>query len=87
MKNVVRTYGVKSEGKTIRFSGIRDAVLCDMLNRLGHNASDGAITKATDILIVPFEGYTSTKTATATKNGIAIYSYDYFKNNMLQILK
>ena len=42
---------------------------------------DAGVTKSTDILIVPYEGFTSSKTAKAGPNTI-IVGIDSFKANM-----
>ena len=81
MPNVMNSYGVKS-GKSIRFTGCRDTELCNYLNDLGYDANgDAGVTKTTDILIVPYEGFTSSKTAKASPNTI-IVGIDSFKANM-----
>jgi NAD-dependent DNA ligase len=85
MPNVIYTYGMKY-GKKIRFSGIRDQELCEYLNSAGMDANGNAsITKDTDILIVPYEGYTSTKTAKAGPS-TTIVPIDTFKANMERYL-
>lgn len=49
-------------GKQIRFTGCRDKILEDKLKALGHDADGNAgVTKKTDILIIPYEGFSSTK--------------------------
>lgn len=60
---VVRSIGLGMTGKHIRFSGCRDKEMMMELQHLGHDATDGAVTKDTDILLVPTVGYTSSKTA------------------------
>ena len=61
MPNLKISYGYKPTGKVIRFSGVRDYELMQKLIDMGHDASDGAVTKNTNILIVPYAGYVSTK--------------------------
>ena len=46
----------------VRFSGVRDDRLLDYLDDLGYDATYGAVTKKTDILIVPDINYQSSKT-------------------------
>lgn len=89
MPNVVRSLGnTDIEGKVIRFSGIRDQILCDKLIADGHDAGDGAVTMKTDILIVPnIPGYSSSKTVKAAKYGIPIVMYNDFVDNMYKWLK
>jgi NAD-dependent DNA ligase len=89
MPNVIQTFGSQEiTGKVIRFSGIRDAILCDKLNANGHDASDGSVTSKTNILIVPdIPDYSSSKTAKAIKYGIQIVTYNEFINNMNKYLE
>lgn len=74
----------EDEGKIIRFSGIRDKELTEQLQAQGIDISDSAgVSKNTDILIVPHDGFTSTKTQKAVSNGTTvIVSLDEFKANM-----
>lgn len=74
----------EDEGKIIRFSGIRDKELTEQLQAQGIDISDSAgVSKNTDILIVPYDGFTSTKTQKAVANGTTvIVSLDEFKANM-----
>ena len=60
MSNVESSKGIKS-GKSIRFTGFRDRDLLNYLNDLGHDATDGGVTKTTDILLIPYENFTSSK--------------------------
>lgn len=80
MQNVIISKGVKS-GKTIRFTGFRDKQLLDYLVDLGHNAGEGAVTKATDILLIPYDGFSSSKTS-KVKDPTQIVSVQEFKDNM-----
>ena len=73
-------------GKEIRFTGIRDSELANYLLSLGHSVSDGAVTKKTDYLIVPYDGFASTKTVKASANGTKIVSLEYFNNNLGSLL-
>lgn len=85
MPNVTFTYGF-GDTKTIRFSGVRDQELCDYLNMMGYDANGNAgVTKTTDILIVPYEGYTSSKTEKVSDK-CKIISIDSFKNNIQSYL-
>lgn len=50
-------------GKQIRFSGCRNKQLEEQLRKEGYDAdSDASVTKKTDILLVPYAGFTSSKT-------------------------
>lgn len=82
---VISTFG-SSDGKNIRFTGIRSDELVNLLNELGHNASDGAVTKDTDILIVPNRDYRSSKTSKLKPDGLII-PYDEFRINMKRYLE
>lgn len=68
--------------KKIRFTGVRDKELVDYLNSLGHSAGEGAITKDTNYLIVPYINHNSSKTAKAIKYGIPMIPIDEFKKNL-----
>ena len=81
MPNVVSSFGQVTK-KIVRFSGVRDEALCRYLQSIGVDANGNAgVTKYTDILIVPYEGFTSSKTARVTPNTI-IVPIDQFKANM-----
>ena len=79
--NVVSSFGEVSKGKSIRFTGFRDKVLIDLLCSMGHDASDGGVTKSTDILLIPTEGFTSSKTSKVGENTL-IVSVNEFRDNM-----
>lgn len=83
MKNVIPSYGNKNDNsKVIRFTGFRDKALVERLNSMGIDAGEGAVTKKTNILLVPCEGFTSTKTIKAEKDNIMIVPVDEFITNM-----
>lgn len=82
MPNVTRSLGIQTTGKSIRFTGIRDEELCNYLCSLGFDANGNAgVTKNTDILIVPYEGFTSSKISKAGP-GTIIVDISSFKANM-----
>lgn len=98
MPNVIFTKGDNNEsielGKIIRFTGVRDSELERRLTQKGHDCSDGSVTKNTDILIIPFVGYTSGKVNKAleynSKNNthkIQIITLDEFRLNESSYLK
>ena len=68
--NLINSYGVSNEGKLqIRFSGIRNKQLSEQLSTNGYDADDsGSVTKNTDILLIPYEGFSSSKVTKAQKN-------------------
>ena len=81
MPNVVNSYGMMS-AKSVRFTGVRDQELCNYLNSIGMDANgDAGVTKTTNILIVPYDGFTSTKTKKAGPD-TTIVGIDSFKANM-----
>jgi NAD-dependent DNA ligase len=67
----------------IRFTGVRDKDLVDYLNANGYDAGEGSVTKDTDILIIPTEGYnTGSKYNKAVQYGVTIKSIDQFKEEI-----
>jgi hypothetical protein len=83
--NVIDSKFVKV-GKSIRFTGCRNKQLEELLRNKGYDAdSDGSVTKSTDILIVPYSGFTSTKTAKVGPNTIVV-PIDEFMNDMEKFL-
>lgn len=86
MKNVVSSFGVKAK-KQIRFSGCRNQQLEEQLINAGYDADSSlGVTKKTDILIVPYEGYTSSKTKKMTGEGQLIVPISDFIANMSKYL-
>ena len=80
--NVVH-YIAPVNGKKIRATGFRDKEYFEYLRSIGFDADDnGSLTKDTYVLLVPFEGFSSTKTAKAEKNNILIVPVDQFRNNL-----
>lgn len=70
-------------GKKIRCSGFRDEAYMNYLKTIGFDADDSsAVTKDTYALLVPQEGYTSTKTKAAEKYGIQIIPIEDFRENI-----
>ena len=84
MENIIPSYGRNclQDSKVIRFTGFRDKALVEKLNSMGIDAGEGSITKGTDILLVPCEGFTSSKTQKAEKYNIQIVPIDEFITNM-----
>lgn len=79
MENANIIHYVPVTGKKIRASGFRDGQLFEYLRSLGFDADDnGSITKDTDILLVPSEGFTSSKTQKASQYGIQIILVNNF---------
>lgn len=70
-------------GKKIRATGFRDKEFFEYLRSLGFDADDnGSLTKDTDILLVPIEGHTSSKTQKAQSYGIQIIPVNEFRENI-----
>lgn len=80
MSNVESSKGIKS-GKSIRFTGFRDRELLNYLSDLGHDATDGGVTKTTDILLIPYENFTSSKIKKVGPNTL-IVPVNEFRSNM-----
>lgn len=60
LPNIQFSYGMKQ--KIIRWTGCRDQALEEKLTNMGYDANSKAgVTKNTDLLIVPYTGYSSTK--------------------------
>ena len=70
MDNVLISNADPCKRISIRFTGCRDKDLCRFLVSLGMDASaDRGVTKQTDILIVPYEGFESSKTKKIGETG------------------
>ena len=81
MTNIIPSYHMK-KGLKIRFSGIRDKELVKEVSSRGHDIGEGAVTKDTDILIVPDENHKSNKVYQAIRNGTIIIPYKDFLNSL-----
>lgn len=81
--NVISSYGINT-GKQIRFTGFRDKELESKLRAMGHDIDGNAsVTKTTDILLVPYEGYDKgSKVKKASDYGVMIVAVDLFIQNM-----
>lgn len=66
------------EGYQIRFSGFRDKELIEELSAKGYDISDKGVTSKTNILIVPYKGYESSKTR-SVQPGCAIVTLEEFE--------
>jgi NAD-dependent DNA ligase len=65
--------------KTVRFTGVRDKTFMEYLNTTGiYDAGEGSVTRTTDILVVPYDGFQSTKTR-AVGSATRIVSLNEFK--------
>lgn len=77
---VETTFG-KVTSKQIRATGFRNQGLFNQLCAMGYDASGDAVTKQTDILLVPYEGFVSSKTQKVSST-CQIVSIDAFLANM-----
>ena len=69
-----------SKRKQIRFSGCRNKQLEEQLISEGYDASGtSSVTKKTDILIVPYKGYTSSKTSKVSERTLIIPIDDFIQ--------
>lgn len=83
IKNANIIHYIPNVGKKIRATGFRDKQLFTILNNMGFDADDnGTVTKDTDILLVPMEGYSSTKTQKAQQYGVQIVTVKDFLENV-----
>ena len=85
--NLINSYGSESSSKLqIRFTGCRNKQLSELLLNNGYDADDSSsVTKKTDILLVPYDGFRSNKTAKVSET-CRIIPIDYFISNMNEIL-
>jgi NAD-dependent DNA ligase len=65
----------------IRFSGCRNLNLTQLLSSQGVDIDDCAVTKKTDLVLVPYQGFNSTKTAKAERYGIPMVALADFEKN------
>jgi NAD-dependent DNA ligase len=81
--HIVDSFGMSSEEKIqIRMTGFRNSHLVEQLTNLGIDADDSSsVTKKTNILLVPYESFTSNKVTTAKKYGIQILQLNDFLVN------
>ena len=66
MPNVVSSQGQVATGPSVRCTGFRDKAFMEYLRSKGYDAPDeGSVSKKTDILLIPFAGFSSSKTGKA----------------------
>lgn len=80
MNNVMCSKNAVFNGKIIRFTGFRDKELCKKLCDMGHDAGEGGVTKATDILLIPYEGFKSSKISRCGENTLIVPVEDFVNN-------
>ena len=79
--NIIDSSSINYCGKEIRFSGCRNSDLEIQLQKLGHDADGSSgVTKHTDILIIPYEGFTSTKTSKVSSDCMIIPINEFIQN-------
>ena len=66
----------------IRFTGFRNQQLKEQLCNAGYDADDSSVTKKTDILLIPYDGFVSAKVTKANQLGIKIIPIQDFLDNM-----
>ena len=73
----------KEKGIAVRCTGFRDKEFMAFLRSKGYDAPDeGGVTKETKILLVPFEGHTSSKVTKAKQYGAEVIPVSLFKNKV-----
>lgn len=87
MKNLISSYGLET-GKVIRFTGCRpDEELYLYLTNRGCDArGDAGVTKNTDILVVPYIGFSSSKVSKAGESTIIVDMAEFKSNTDKYIL-
>lgn len=67
--HLIDSFGSEGNSKgEIRFTGFRNLQLAEQLITAGYDAGDSSVTKKTDILLIPFEGFSSGKVNKAMSN-------------------
>ena len=79
---IVDSKGSEPKKKQIRFSGVRNSQLIELLSTNGYDIDEGTVTKKTDILLVPYENFTSGKTvkAAAQPNTIIVPIQEFIQH-------
>ena len=84
LKNMTKTYGDIDTRVQVRFTGVRDEALAEAFRLKGCDAdSNKGVTKRTGILIVPYQGFTSTKTSKVGPNCLVLdidSAWNYIQN-------
>lgn len=85
--NLIDSYGNNNDQKIqIRFTGCRNLQLSELLINRGYDADgNGSVSKKTNILIIPYDGFKSNKTSKVSENCL-IVPIDEFEKNMESIL-
>ena len=78
MDNVKRTYMLNDTSKKVVITGFRDQDFQDKVSRLGFTVSDSGVTRDTNILVIPYKGFSSSKVTKALNYGVQIETLDDF---------
>ena len=87
--NILMSKGIGNEGKIVRFTGFRNEALVNKIKSLypETDIGEGGVTKSTHILVIPYEGFTSSKTAKASKYGVIMITQHDLENNLSKYLE
>jgi DNA ligase (NAD+) len=79
---IIDSKGNIGSKKQIRFSGVRNLQLMELLNTKGYDADEGSVTKKTDILLIPYEGFSSGKVnkALSQDNTVVVPITEFMEN-------
>jgi len=79
---IIDSKGNIGSKKQIRFSGVRNLQLMELLNTKGNDADEGSVTKKTDILLIPYEGFSSCKVnkALGQDNTVVVPITEFMEN-------
>lgn len=85
LKNVIPSFGNIVDARMVRFTGCRNKDLEEAFSKLGFDADgDKSVTKKTDILIIPYKGFSSSKLNKIDQNKCLILTedeaYQYINN-------
>ena len=82
MPYLIHSFGKVDSGKIIRFTGCRpDEELSIYLSSKGCDArGDASVTRNTDILVVPYRGFSSSKTSKAGPDTVIVDMADFKAN-------
>lgn len=86
--HLIESFGTQNNYKgEIRFTGFRNLQLAEQLSTAGYDAGDSSVTKKTDILLVPYQGFSSSKVDKAKKNpNIKIIPVQEFIDNSVEYI-
>ena len=78
---LVNTYGTSTKRVEIRFTGCRNLQLSEQLCNLGYDADQNSgVTKNTNILLIPYEGFSSNKVNKVSPSCLVIPINDFIAN-------